>query len=141
LKIAVSAMQASLDSDIDLRFGRCRYFLIIDPQTMQFEAVENVNGMASGGAGIVSAQMVASKGVEAVLTGNCGPNAFQVLSTAGVQVIAGVSGKVQDAVDSYKAGKLKASCQPNVAGHFGLGHGGGGCTRHGMSRRRGNSWR
>jgi len=141
MKIAVSAMQASLDADIDPRFGRCRYFLIIDPETMQFEAVENVSGMASGGAGIVTAQMVAGRGVEAVLTGNCGPNAFQVLSTAGVKVVTGVSGKVQDAVDSYKAGKLKASCQPNVAGHFGLGHGGGGPARRGMSGRQGNSWR
>ena len=135
MKIAVSAMQASLDADIDPRFGRCRYFLIIDPETMQFEAVENVSGMASGGAGIATAQMVAGRGVEAVLTGNCGPNAFQVLSTAGVKVVAGVSGKVQDAVDSYKAGKLKAICQPNVAGHFGMGHGEGGPARRGMSRR------
>jgi len=135
MKIAVSATGATLDADIDPRFGRCRYFLIIDPETMQFEAVENVSGMASGGAGIVTAQMVAGRGVEAVLTGNCGPNAFQVLSTAGVKVVVGVSGKVQDAIDSYKAGKLKASCQPNVAGHFGMGHGAGRRMGRGMSRR------
>ena len=135
MKIAVSATQASLDADIDARFGRCRYFLIIDPETMQFEAAENVSGMASGGAGIVTAQMVVGRGVEAVLTGNCGPNAFEVLSAAGVKVVTGVSGKVKDAVAGYRAGKLQASCQPNVAGHFGLGHGEGGSARRGMSRR------
>ena len=69
--------------------------------------------------------MIAGKGVEAVLTGNCGPNAYQVLSAAGIKVITGVSGKVKDAIQSYKSGKLQASSQPNVAGHFGMGRGGG----------------
>lgn len=132
MKIAVSAMQPSLDADIDPRFGRCRYFLIIDPDTMQFEAVENTSGIASGGAGIATAQMIAGKEVEAVITGNCGPNAYQVLSAAGIKVITGASGKVQDAVEGYKAGKLQASSQPNVAGHFGLGSGAG--TGRGMRR-------
>ena len=141
MRIAISAAGPSLEAEVDPRFGRCQYFIIIDPETMLFEAVENVSGMASSGAGIVTAQMVAGRGVEAVLTGNCGPNAFQVLSTAGVKVVAGVSGKVQDAVDSYKAGKLKASCQPNVAGHFGMGHGAGRRMGRGMSGRQGNSWR
>ena len=131
MKIAVSATQPSVDADIDPRFGRCQYFLIIDPDTMQFEAIENAGGMASGGAGIATAQMIAGKGVEAVITGNCGPNAYQVLSTAGIKVVTGVSGKAQDAVESYKSGKLQASSQPNVAGHFGMGRG----MRRGMGGR------
>ena len=125
MKIAISAMGATVDAEIDPRFGRCQYFIIIDPDTMNFEVADNSSGMGSGGAGISTAQLIAGKGVEAVLTGNCGPNAYQVLSTAGIKVITGVSGKVKDAIQSYKSGKLQASSQPNVAGHFGQGRGAG----------------
>ena len=121
MKIAISAIGPDLDAEVDPRFGRCQYFVIVDPDTMQFESVENSSAMASGGAGIAAAQTVVNKGVEAVLTGNCGPNAYQVLSPAGIEVITGVSGKVRDAVQSYKSGNLKGSTQPNVPGHFGRG--------------------
>jgi|YelNatPaOPRAMG01_1025707.scaffolds.fasta_scaffold52935_3 predicted Fe-Mo cluster-binding NifX family protein len=121
MKIAISAMGATLDSEVDPRFGRCRYFIIVDSETMQFEAVENSSSAASGGAGIAAAQMIASKGVRAVLTGNCGPNAYQVLSSIGIEVITGVSGKVKDVIEAYRQGKYRASSQPNVPGHFGTG--------------------
>ena len=98
MKIAVSATEPSPDAQVDPRFGRCQYFIVIDPDTMQYEAAENSGALAGGGAGISTAQMIAGKGVQAVLTGNCGPNAFQVLSAAGIKVVTGVSGKVQDAV-------------------------------------------
>ena len=139
MKIAISATGLDLDAEVDPRFGRCQYFVIVEPDTMQFESVENSSAMASGGAGISAAQMIIGKGVEAVLTGNCGPNAYQVLSPAGIKVITGVSGKVQDAVEDYKAGKYQASSQPNVSGHFGIG-GGQGIGRGmggGMGRGRG----
>jgi predicted Fe-Mo cluster-binding NifX family protein len=123
MKIAVSAMGTTLDAEIDPRFGRCQYFIIVDPETMQFEALENSSAMAGGGAGISTAQTIAGKGIEAVLTGNCGPNAYQVLSAAGIKVFTGVAGKLQDAIEGYKLGKFKASSQPNVAGHFGMGRG------------------
>jgi predicted Fe-Mo cluster-binding NifX family protein len=123
MKVAITATGLTLDADIDPRFGRCQYFIIVDPETMQFEALENSGAMAGGGAGVSTAQMIASKGVEAVLTGNCGPNAYQVLSAAGIKVITGVAGKVQDAIQGYKSGKFQASSQPNVGDHFGMGRG------------------
>jgi len=135
MQIAVSAIAPGLDAEVDPRFGRCQYFIIVDPETMQFEAIENSSAMASGGAGISAAQMITGKGVEAVLTGNCGPNAYQVLSPAGIKVITGVSGKVQNAVQDYKAGKYQASSQPNVSGHFGMGRGQG--MGKGMGRGKG----
>jgi predicted Fe-Mo cluster-binding NifX family protein len=98
MKIAVSAAAPSIDADVEPRFGRCPYFVIVDPDTMVFEAVENASKMAAGGAGIASGQMIAEKGIEAVLTGNCGPNAYRVLSAAGIRIITGISGKVKDAV-------------------------------------------
>ncbi len=123
MKIAISAMGATLDAEINPRFGRCQYFIIVDPDTMNFEAINNAGGMGSGGAGIATAQLIAGKEVEAVLTGNCGPNAYQVLSAAGIKVITGVSGNVTNAIQSYKSGNLKASSQPNVDEHFGMGRG------------------
>ena len=123
MKIVVSATEPSPDAQVDPRFGRCQYFIVIDPDTMQYEAAEKSGALAGGGAGISTAQMIAGKGVQAVLTGNCGPNAFQVLSAAGIKVVTGVSGKVQDAVRDYKAGKYHASSQPNVSGHWGTGRG------------------
>ncbi len=136
MKIAVSATGKTLDDMIDPRFGRCQYFIYVDPETLQFEAVDNNNAMAGGGAGIATAQAVAAKGVEAVLTGNCGPNAHQVLTAAGIKVITGVAGKINDAVQGYKAGKYQANSQPNVSDHFGMGRGAGGGGR-GMGHGRG----
>ena len=121
MKIAVSATGPGLDYEVDPRFGRCAYFVIVDPETMEFEALDNSSAMAAGGAGISAGQTIAGKGVQAVLTGNCGPNAHQVLSAAGIQIITGVSGKVMDTVQSYKSGQLQASAGPNVADHFGMG--------------------
>jgi len=125
MKVAVSATGPTLDAEVDPRFGRCQYFIIADPETMEFEAIDNSNAMAAGGAGIATGQTIASKGVNVVLTGNCGPNAHQVLSAAGIQVITGVSGKVSEAIQGYKSGQFQASSQPNVADHFGMGTGGG----------------
>jgi len=134
VKIAISATGPGLDADVDPRFGRCQYFIIVDAETMQFEALENSSAAAAGGAGISAAQMVANKGVAVVLTGNCGPNAYQTLSAAGVQVISGVSGTVRDAVQAHKAGKLQPSAQPNVASHYGMGMGRGRGMGMGMGR-------
>jgi predicted Fe-Mo cluster-binding NifX family protein len=92
---------------------------------MEFEALDNSNAMAAGGAGISTGQMIASKGAEAVLTGNCGPNAYQTLSAAGVQVITGVSGRIKDAIEAFKAGRFQSSAQPNVGNHYGMGGGTG----------------
>jgi predicted Fe-Mo cluster-binding NifX family protein len=125
MKIAVSSAGPNLDALIDPRFGRCRYFILVDPETMHFEALDNPGATAGGGAGISTAQMVVGKGVEAVLTGNCGPNAYEVLTAAGIKVLTGVSGKIRQAIEDYKSGKLKTSSQPNVPGHFGMGRGRG----------------
>jgi predicted Fe-Mo cluster-binding NifX family protein len=123
MKIAVSASSPDLDGSVDARFGRCSYFLIVDPETMEFEAVENPYINASGGAGIQAAQLVAGKDVQAVLTGSCGPNAFQTLTAAGVKVIVGVTGTVKAAVGSYVSGAFQGASGPDVPPHFGMGRG------------------
>lgn len=119
MRIAISATAPSLDAEVDPRFGRCQHFVIIDPDTLDFEAIQNTSQMASGGAGIASAQLIASKEVQAVLTGNCGPNAHQALEAAGIEVITGISGKVRNAVEQYKAGRCPTNSGPRVETHFG----------------------
>jgi len=94
--------------------------LIIDTDTMQFEAIENPNIAIGGGAGIQSAQLMSEKGVTVVLTGNCGPNAFNVFGQAGIQVIVGVSGAVRNAIEQFKAGAFSSASGPNVDSHFGV---------------------
>ena len=121
MNIAITATEPSLDAKVDPRFGRCPYFLIVDTDTLEFEAVENSNVMLGGGAGIQSAQLMGEKGVQFVLTGNCGPNAYQTLSAAGIGVIVGCGGSVADVVEQFKAGQLDAVGAPNVAAKFGLG--------------------
>ena len=121
MKIAISSTGQDLTSQIDPRFGRSPYFIFIDPETMQFEAIENPNVNAMGGAGIQTAQLIANKGVEVVLTGSCGPNAFQTLQAAGVKVIVGVVGTINEAIEKYKSGGLKPTTGPNVGSHFGMG--------------------
>lgn len=119
-KICVTAQGNTLDSSVDPRFGRCQYFIIVDTGSMQFEALENPNINSAGGAGIISGQLISSKGVKTVLTGNVGPNAFQTLTTAGIEVIVGVSGTVKDAVERYKKGGLQSTKGPSVDKKFGM---------------------
>jgi predicted Fe-Mo cluster-binding NifX family protein len=126
MKIAVTATGSSMDAPVEARFGRAPYYIIVDTDTMAHEAIENPNVSAGGGAGIQSAQLIAERDVKFVLTGNCGPNAFNVFGAAGVQIIVGVTGTVIQAVEQFKSGAFAATNQPNVASHFGMGGGMGG---------------
>ena len=121
MKICVTSTGENLDADVDPRFGRCTYFIIVDSETLKFKSIPNPNVSAPGGAGIQSAQAVANEGVEAVVTGNVGPNAFQTLSSLGMKVFAGAKGKVKEAIDDYKNGKLKEVSGPTGPSHFGMG--------------------
>ena len=123
MKIAITASKPTLDSEIDPRFGRCQYFVVVDPETMKFEAIENSGAMGGGGVGVATAQFISSKGVESIITGNCGPNAYNALSAAGIKVYTGVAGEIRGAIEVYKSGKLQASSQPNVKEHSGMNRG------------------
>lgn len=121
MKIAVTAKGKTLEDQVDPRFGRCPYFLIVNTDTMDFEALENPSLAQGGGAGIQSGQLMAEHNVKFVLTGNCGPNAFQTLGAADIQVIVGASGIVREAVEQFKSGALSSASDSNVASHFGMG--------------------
>ncbi|MDH5595887.1 MAG: NifB/NifX family molybdenum-iron cluster-binding protein [Candidatus Bathyarchaeota archaeon] len=125
MKICVTAPSGSLDAQIDPRFGRCSYFVIVDSETMEFEAIPNTASRSMSGAGIQAAQTVASRRVNVLITGNVGPNAFQALSAAGIKVVTGAFGNVREVIEKYKSGELKETSSPTVRGHFGMGMGRG----------------
>jgi predicted Fe-Mo cluster-binding NifX family protein len=120
MKICITSEGKTLDAKVDPRFGRCQNFILFDTDTGNFEACENTNAQFQGGAGIQSGQLVVSKGVKAVLTGNVGPNAHQVLSAAGISIFTGVSGTVKEAIEGYKKGKYKQADVPSVGSKFGM---------------------
>lgn len=106
MKLAASSTGKTLESAVEERFGRCPYFLIINPATLEFEAIANENADQGGGVGLQSARLIADKKVSGVLTGRCGPYALKVFEEAGIQVITGVSGSVSQAVQQYTGGVL-----------------------------------
>lgn len=120
MKIAITSSGSDLKSKVDPRFGRCTYFILVETDTDEFEAVENTGAQGMGGVGILSGQIMADKGVETVLTGSCGPNAFQTLQAAGIKVITGVTGTVQEAIDKFKSGDYKTISQADASAHSGM---------------------
>lgn len=120
MKIAVSSTGRTLDSEVDRRFGRAAFFVVVDSKTMESESLDNANAAAAGGAGIGSAKTVIDASAEAVLTGNCGPNAERVLKAAGVRLYTGVTGTVAEAVKLFESGRLSEAAGPNVESHFGM---------------------
>ena len=120
MKICVSANAGSLDARIEARFGRCPFFVIVNSETMDYEAVSNTAMNAMGGAGIQAAQTIVDKDVAVVLTGNIGPNAYRVLSAAGIRMVTGVTGTVRHAVEQYHEKALPETTGPTVKGHYGV---------------------
>lgn len=128
MKIAITALAGDLKAEIDPRFGRCAYFILMDPETMEWEAVANRAASAASGAGIQAAQFIIDRGVEAVITGNVGPNAHRTLNTAGIVIYTGAAGTVEETLKRYRDGELTEASSPTVPGHFGgrgVGWGGG----------------
>ena len=133
MKIAVSSQGENLDAPASPVFGRCPTYVFVDSQTMAFEAVPNPAMSQAGGAGIQAAQFVVNQGAETVLSGNLGPNAYNVLQAAGVPGYLIPEGTVRQAVEAYKSGQLQPMGGANVTAHAGMGGGGRGM---GMGRGR-----
>ena len=121
MKICVTSQGDNLEAQVDPRFGRCQYFIVVDIESLEFEAIQNPNISARGGAGIQSGQLMANKDVKAVVTGNVGPNAFQTLEAASIEVFTGASGSVKEVVEKYKKGDFKSTQGPSVDSKFGMG--------------------
>lgn len=119
MKIAVTSQGQTLDSQLDPRFGRAAYILIIDTENLEFEAFDNAdNKNAFKGAGIQAAAMISDKDAQVLLTGFCGPNAFETLNTAGIKVVSDQSGRVIDVVQNFKQNAPVYSTGANKDGHW-----------------------
>jgi len=120
MKIAVSAEGDTLTSIMDMRFGRAPYFIMIDTDTGEYEAVDNGAAQSSGGAGIAAAQMLVDKGIKILITGNVGPNAMKVLTAGDIPVYGGRQSTVRENMEAYNTGLLE-KIDTTVPAHFGLG--------------------
>jgi predicted DNA-binding protein (UPF0251 family)/predicted Fe-Mo cluster-binding NifX family protein len=117
-KIAVSSEGPTLDSPVDPRFGRAAGFVIIDPETMAFEYVDNGASQAmSQGAGIQTAELMTQHDVGVVLTGYVGPKAFHSLAAVGIKIGQNLENlSVRAAVEKYKSGQVSIAEAPNRTG-------------------------
>ena len=119
MKITVSATGKDMSSNVDPRFGRAKYFIVVDTDTNEAAAHDNAQNLnAAQGAGIQAGETVARLGAAAVVTGNVGPKAFRILNAAGVKVYLCGQMSVVDAVGMFKTGELKETTAANVEGHW-----------------------
>jgi predicted Fe-Mo cluster-binding NifX family protein len=120
MKICITAKGETFDAEVDPRFGRCKYFLIINTQTNTIKPLSNESLIAAAGAGIQAAQKIAKTGATTVITGNIGPNAYETLSAADIKVITGITGKVKEVLAQFNQGKLISINAPSVQSHYGM---------------------
>jgi len=126
VKVAITSTGQTLSSTVDGRFGRCEYFLIVDEKNGSVIPVPNGARSLGGGAGIQAAQQIVNLGVQVIVTGDVGPNAFRVLTAAGIRMFVGSSGTCEGALAAYREGRLReASAATSPAHHGGHGFGGG----------------
>jgi predicted Fe-Mo cluster-binding NifX family protein len=119
MKIAITSSGESLESRVDPRFGRAAKFIVLDTESGEIQATDNIQNLnAAQGAGIQAAEAVFRLGVESVVTGHCGPKAFQALTAAGIKVYTGAQGTVEEAIEAFKAGNLSAAESADVEGHW-----------------------
>lgn len=119
MKVVVTSIGGSANSQVDPRFGRASWFVLVDTETGETASVDNTTGAnAAQGAGIQAAEKVSRLGAECLITGHCGPKAFRALQAAGVEVYTGASGTITEAIEKLKLHELELSTGPDVGGHW-----------------------
>lgn len=122
MNIILTATSPSIDSNVDGRFGRGAYLIIVNPDTMEWQAHPNPGVGASGGAGTLAAQFAANQHVDSVVSGDFGPNAYNALQAAGISMyLFGPSATIKEAVERFKAGQLECVGAPTGPGHHSRG--------------------
>lgn len=119
MKVALTSQGPNLDSMMDQRFGRCKWFIVVDTETGEQQPVSNEQNLnVSQGAGIQLAGNISRHGVEALITGNCGPKAFKTLTAAGIKIFYCAGGTVAEALQKFKKGELTEAKEANVESHW-----------------------
>jgi predicted Fe-Mo cluster-binding NifX family protein len=107
VKICITAQQPNIDGPTEMRFARAPYFILVDDVTGEWESLENELAQGSGGIGPRAVQLLASRGVRTVITGQLGGNAMAALGAAGIETYAyREGGSARDALTSFREGKL-----------------------------------
>lgn len=109
MKIAVSSTDKNIESMASDVFGRCPYFIIAeikDDKIEKTEAVKNDGIGQMSGAGISTAQLMAEKNVNVVITGNMGPRALDILRQFNIEIYSG-EGTVKNVLQAFIDKKLK----------------------------------
>ena len=130
MKVGISSTGKEIADLLDPRFGRCSFFLIYDTDSESVKSVENEGRMSGGGAGIAAAQQIIDEGADTVITGNLGPNAFNLFKSAGIKVYRCENIKVNNAIQLLKEGKLEELAETGPS-HAGVGSGNGRMFRGG----------
>lgn len=105
-RIAIASSGKTLQSPVDPRFGRCPYFLIVESKSDEFKVIENTAGQTFRGASISAAQMIANQGVKAIIAGNFGPNAVNVLRASNIKIFPAFGISAKQALQKYRTGEL-----------------------------------
>lgn len=122
MKILLTATSPNIEAKIDPRFGRGAYLIVVETDTLEWQARPNPGVNASGGAGTQAAQIAADQQVAAVISGDFGPNAYNALQAAGIAMyLYGASTTVREAIEHYKAGKLESVQAPTGRGRHARG--------------------
>jgi predicted Fe-Mo cluster-binding NifX family protein len=87
MKVAITSNGNTLESKLDQRFGRCQYFTVYDTDTKGIEFIPNPNKDAQEGAGPASVQLVASRGVQKVISGEFGIKIKSLLDSLKIQMV------------------------------------------------------
>jgi predicted Fe-Mo cluster-binding NifX family protein len=114
--IAISTARKSLDARVEGLFGRARFFVLADPNTLEWEAIDNLANISGNQLiGIMTAQNLVRRNIQTVMTGKCGSKAFAELKAAGVQVVLDTKGTVRQALEKFRRGDFSPATGPNVS--------------------------
>lgn len=117
MNIAISSAGQTMDSIVDMRFGRCSYFIICDPAGKETKTVQNKGQWSGGGAGIAAAQQLLDEKIDVILTGNLGPNAYELIQRAGGKAYYCEEITIYEALEKYRNGQMKEIVAPGTAHH------------------------
>lgn len=125
MKVMITSTGVTTEDAMDPRFGRCSTFLLVDTEEETVQAIPNEAVTRGSGAGIQAAETIVDLGAEAVITGQVGPKAAQVLKAAGIPVYVGGAGTARQALEAFRENRLKRLEESPPQAKMGRGRGQG----------------
>lgn len=120
MKICITAKECNLDAELDQRFGRAQCYLIYDTETKESKIISNESINAAGGAGTAAAQLMTNENVEAVISGNFGPNAANGLNALNIKMYTSPVEIIRQVIENFMTNKLAQVSNATVEGKHSL---------------------